>query len=666
MPPSPVPLLSPAARAALATLLVALLWPLAAGSAERAERNDRNERNERPQPAPKSLAEPARVIVKYREGSALVRPPPASASLPPAFARHADTMGRRLGLLMTDGHDLGPRMQSLHARGIGAEALAARLAAQPDVEWAEPVRRRHAHGVVPNDPFYAGAPPGATPAAGQWYLRAPDATFVAAIDAVGAWAKTTGSPGVVVAVLDTGVRPEHPDLAGKLLPGYDFISLHAGEPAYYTANDGDGPDSDPQDPGDGVSDTTVCDRAADSSWHGTQTAGIVGAAGDNGIGIVGAGRDVRVLPVRVLGRCGGFDDDILAGMLWAAGLHDSVANPNPARVLNLSLGGPEACSNAYAQAVSRLVAAGVTVVASAGNEGKAVGTPASCPGVVAVAGVRHNGTKVGYSSLGPEVSIAAPAGNCVNAGEPCLYPIVTTSNSGRFTPAASVYTSSFGKYSVGTSFAAPQVAGVVGLMLSADPTLSPERIRRVLMATARPFPVSAASACRPPGAGEQAACYCTTGTCGAGLLDARQAVTAVAAGGQVPPLLAVSASSDTPRVGDPVVLNANASPGGSAAVVSYAWRIVDGSGRAALVGATDTATATLAVNAAGDVTVQVVATDSAGATSTSSKTLYAGSEPVAGEAPAAGGGGALSLLWVALVGLAVAVLHVRLRHPPIR
>lgn len=640
----------------LATLCAALVWPVAAGGAEGGA----------PRATPKATA-PARVIVKYRDGSALVRAQAQSAR--PALARHAGTMGKRLGLALVDGHDLGPRTQSLHARGIGAEELARRLAAQPDVEWAEPVRRRHAHGVVPNDPFYAGAPPNATPTVGQWYLRAPNATERSAIDAVGAWAVTTGSPSVVVAVLDTGVRPDHPDLAGKLLPGHDFIDLHLDEPAYYTANDGNGVDGDPSDPGDGVTDTTVCDATGPSTWHGTQTAGIVGARGDNGIGIVGAGRDVMVLPVRVLGRCGGYDDDIIAGLRWAAGIHASIPNPTPAKVINMSLGGAGTCG-AYADDVQAVIAAGVTIVASAGNDGKAVGVPANCPGVIAVAGVRHTGTKVGYSSLGPQAVIAAPAGNCVNPVEPqqtgpCVYPIVTTSNGGQYAPGASVYTSSWGDYSIGTSFAAPQVAGVVGLMLSADPTLTPARIRSVLKATARPFTVDdAVAACRPPTGSVQPECYCTTGTCGAGLLDARRAVT-VAAGGAMPPQLSVTPSMESPPVGRSVTLTLNALYDGGRGAGSVAWSVTGGASRAALVGSTSGTTATLAVTAPGDITVQVDVVDSGGAPASTSVTLYA--QAVATEEePASGGGGALSALWVGLVGLAVAVLYSRLRRRPNR
>jgi serine protease len=171
-----------------------------------------------------------------------------------------------------------------------------------------------------------------------------------------------------------------------------------------------------------------------SSWHGTQVAGIVAAQANNSVGIAGIGGATRMLPVRVLGKCGGFDSDIIAGMRWAAGLAvpGVPANPNPARVINLSLAGSGTCSDVY-NAIAEIRAAGTLIVAAAGNETSPVEEPANCSGVLGVAGIRHTGTKVGYSSYGPEVGISAPAGNCVNtgAGQPCLFPFVTPSTSAR-------------------------------------------------------------------------------------------------------------------------------------------------------------------------------------------------------------------------------------------
>jgi len=342
---------------------------------------------------------------------------------------------------------------------------------------------------------------------------------------------------------------------GNLLPGYDMISDAD------IANDGDGRDADASDPGDWLTLAEVqqidgpfykCDTVAEnSSWHGTQTSSLIGALTNNGIGMASVGRSVRVLPVRVLGKCGGFDSDIIAGMRWAAGLAvpGTPRNANPARVLNLSLGSADTCSAAYRDVLSEIAAVGAVVAASAGNSvGHAVGTPANCPGVIAVAGLRHAGTKVGFSDLGPEISISAPAGNCVNtaAGTPCLYPIVTAANAGLTTPVSdadggSIYTDSFDA-SLGTSFSAPLVAGTAALMLSVQPSLTPAAIQAVMRSTARPFPTTSADnggatvpQCMSPQPSglvqfDQQECICTTTTCGAGMLDAGAAVMAAHAG----------------------------------------------------------------------------------------------------------------------------------------
>ena len=189
--------------------------------------------------------------------------------------------------------------------------------------------------------------------------------------------------------------------------------------------------------------------------------------------------------------------------------------------------------------VAEITAVGAVVVAAAGNSaGHAVSAPANCPGVIAVAGLRHAGTKVGFSDLGPDISISAPAGNCVDVGR--AIPAST-----RFSPrpmrgspprphaaGGSIYTDSFNA-SLGTSFSAPLVAGTAALMLSAQPTLTPAAVRTALQATARPFPTSGGeqrgrhtgAAMHGAAAGgvpqiDQVECYCTTTTCGAGMLDA--------------------------------------------------------------------------------------------------------------------------------------------------
>lgn len=460
---------------------------------------------------------------------------------------------------------------------------------------------RRKHLALPNDPLFGGATPAAMTYIGQfydagdnstnpptppqlrdtysrsidqWYLKAPSSTpgqVVSSINAPAAWDVTTGSPSVIVAVLDTGVRRDHPDFRNtdgsiQILEqaGYDLVGFSNPGNAMATAiaNDGDGSDADPADPGDWVSSTDVsggtlgsgCDNGdiANSSWHGTRVSGLIGAATNNGVGMAGVGWGLKILPVRVLGKCGGYDSDIMAGMKWAAGLTvpGLPVNTNKAKVLNLSLGGTGSCdpnsaassaqqrntARLYRETIDSVNAKGATIVVAAGNSaGQAVGLPGNCPGVVTVAALRHVGTKVGFSSVGPEVTIAAPGGNCVNlaVGYPCLYPMVSTTNSGTTAPVANdgVYTD--GRASVGTSFSAPVVSGILGLMASVRPTLTSAEASPILKLTARPFPTSGGTAgtlaCAAPTAADQLECYCTTSTCGAGMVDAFAAVTAAKA-----------------------------------------------------------------------------------------------------------------------------------------
>lgn len=612
-------------------------------------------------------AQQARVIVKFKSETGSQRRSIAAA--PEAALERAQSLSGRTGLMLSDGRSVGPRSQVIHGRGMTSAELAARLSLDPEVEYAVVDQRRRIQ-MVPNDPRYPGGLGAVTPVAGQWYLRAPDATLVAAINAQGAWDRATGA-NVVVAVLDTGIRLDHPDLATKLLPGYDFVGDAP------TANDGNGRDSDPSDPGDWVTSAEAAGTefenctVKNSTWHGTQVSGLIGAVTNNSVGMAGVGGDVRILPVRVMGKCGGYDSDIMAAMRWAAGL--SVAgvsvNANAARVINMSLGGEGPCSAAYADAITDVNAAGAVVVVSAGNDGLAVSSPANCAGAIAVGGLRHIGTKVGYSSLGPQVAISAPAGNCVNETGVCLYPLLTATNAGATTPASHGYSDGF-NVSVGTSFSAPLVAATAALLISADPTLTPAQVRSHLTASARAFPNTGAgagvSACQAPSSTEQDECYCTTTTCGAGMLDAQAAVQRVVTSATLVPVISFDAATTTPTSSFTLDSSLSVVPGGHAHTI--AWSIQSGAGLATITSATNAATLTLQAAGSGDVVVRLSLTDTVTSqTATRDVTVRLGTTTPAlissGGDGGGGGGGALGLAWLAGLAMAIVALQLlRNRH----
>ncbi len=528
---------------------------------------------------------------------------------------------------------------------LGAQSRAdalARLRADPEVEYAQADERRYPHA-IPNDPIFSS----------QWYLQPSSVTTPSAVDAETAWDTTTGSTGVVIADLDTGIRFEHPDLvwaeaSGRVLPGYTFIS------DVFVANDGDAQDADATDPGDWVTSAdlthTECKggTASSSSWHGTRTAGLLGALTNNGAGIAGMTWSAWILPVRVLGKCGGLDSDIISGMLWAAGIHVMGVpdNPYPARIENMSLGGTGTCaSTLYPGIISQLAAKGVLVVASAGNEGGPVDIPANCPGVAGVAGIRHAGTKVGFSSLGPEISLSAPGGNCVNTspGSMCLYPITSTTNQGVESPGSNGYTDQVNDPNLGTSFSAPIVSGMSALMLSVNGNLSAAQLLARLKKGTLPFPqTSVGEATQPPmchvPAGpndlQTSECICTLDgkTCGTGMANAPGAVTAA-----LRPIAAVSVPASV-QAGMNVALDAS----GSAAachhtVASYQWTSSD---PAHPVSNASGPSATVSAPASGTFDVTLTVTDDEVPGKTDTATVTVSSTAATTTAPASAGANA--------------------------
>ncbi|MBV6895082.1 S8 family peptidase [Xanthomonas euvesicatoria] len=418
-------------------------------------------------------------IVTYKDGSsALSSPSVLTTSLRTAARALPAKAGKPLGLNSVRRLAVGPELiQADRALDRAeAETLMRQLAADPNVQSVE-VDQMLYPTLTPNDSRLSE----------QWAFG----TTNAGLNIRPAWDKATGA-NVVVAVIDTGIV-SHPDLDANILPGYDFISDAT------AARDGNGRDNNPADEGDWNS-TSGC-ATSNSSWHGTHVAGTVAAVTNNTTGVAGTAFNAKVVPVRVLGRCGGSLSDIADAIIWASGgtVSGVPANPNAAEVINMSLGGGGNCSSTMQSAINGAVSRGTTVVVAAGNSAANVSgsLPANCANVIAVAATTSAGAKASYSNYGSGIDVSAPGSG-----------ILSTLNSGTTTPGNASYAS----YN-GTSMAAPHVAGVVALVQSVAPTtLTPAAVETLLKNTARAFP----GAC--------------SGACGAGIVDADAAVTAAIAG----------------------------------------------------------------------------------------------------------------------------------------
>ncbi|MEV0966536.1 S8 family serine peptidase [Streptomyces sp. NPDC049910] len=368
--------------------------------------------------------------------------------------------------------------------------------ADSSVASVEPDIRAYAMAVTPNDTEYAK----------QWDLF--EAT--GGMNVPGSWDKTTGS-GVTVAVIDTGYAA-HSDLAANTVPGYDFISSSS------EARDGSGRDGDPKDEGDWNLTDGECgpdSEAGPSSWHGTHVAGTIAATTNNGKGVAGIAYNAKVQHVRVLGKCGGSSSDIADAITWASGgsVPGAPANATPAKVINLSLGGPSlTCPSVYQNAINGAVSRGSTVVVAAGNSNVNASrfTPANCTNIINVASTNRDGGRSFYSNYGSIVDVSAPGGETRRATDTpgtVTTPengILSTLNSGTTTQSTENY-----KPYQGTSMAAPHIAGLAALLESVKPSLTPADIESAIKANARPLP----GAC--------------SGGCGAGIADATKTVNAV-------------------------------------------------------------------------------------------------------------------------------------------
>lgn len=508
-----------------------------------------------------------------------------------------------------------PALQHLRLTGNGAHVLRfdpltapadrraalERLRADPDVQWAEVDRRIQvqAEGVL------TGLTNVLNSSSRSWFLKTIDME-VASSNTATLWQRYHGDSSGIVAVIDTGVLPSHPSLQGHLLPGFDMIA------DAFIANDNQAGSSqssreaDPTDTGDGVTAVDLlnrpdCGRLKDSSWHGTFVAALIAGNPDQAQQIFPINWHGQILPVRVLGKCGGFTSDFADGIRWAAGLPvpGVPLNTRPAQVVNLSLGAVGPCSpNVEGAAIRDVLARNVMVVAAAGNSGGAISSPANCPGSIAVGAADQEGLKADYSNYGSAITLIAPGGDRA-------YPIWSASNSGTQGSVADTYA---GK--AGTSFATPLVSATISLMRTLNPALTPADIVRLLRQTARPFVTVAGNPSCAPGQ-QNIACNCNTALCGAGMLDTAAAVNAARPG----QLLANLVGPSVVAPGGSGRLDASASFNPTPSALNWQWRVRSFTGSSAPVLTAPTAAATDVQFPAGTEAAQIELTVSNGAES---------------------------------------------------
>ena len=517
---------------------------------------------------------PGEVVVKMKPAAALRVMPSTELKRLNLEVKREQTSGSEIV------YHLPPAMLStLTKKDAGDRTLAAvkSLRARPDVEYAQP-----------NYIFQITATPNDSGYPKQWHYfdngsganQAPGG-----INLPTAWETNKGSAAVVVAVIDTGILPNHEDISGSpnLVNGYDMIS----DPAI--GNDSDGRDATATDPGDAIA-ANECypgSPAQPNSWHGTHVAGTIGVGKtNNSLGVAGINWNVKVQPVRVLGKCGGTMVDINDAIRWAAGLPVPGVpnNPTPAKVINMSLGGGAPCSASPATqaAINDAVAKGTTVVVAAGNESSdAAGfIPASCNGVITVAASDRRGyLATRYSNFGARVDIMAPGGDVRQDSD----------NDGNPDGVLSMVDGGYAYYN-GTSMAAPHTAGVAALLLAEDSSRTPDQVRSLLKARAM---TRTATQCPKP--------------CGAGLLNAAATQPVPPVPGVAvtlsPPALSVEAGKSV-EVSATVLRNGVAESGKDVAFASSNTVVFSVAPASRTTDANGVAKATITAVAAGDATLQ--------------------------------------------------------------
>jgi serine protease len=294
-------------------------------------------------------------------------------------------------------------------------------------------------------------------------------------------------------------------------------------------------------------------------------AGTIAALTNNGIGVAGVAYGAKVVPVRVLGQCGGYTSDIANGIIWASGGTVSGVTNIAARaqVINMSLGGGGACDTTTQSAITGARSRGTVVVVAAGNEAQNASnsSPANCSGVIAVAATNKSGGRASYSNFGTIVDVAAPGGDTGGA-------ILSTLNAGTKAPGADSYAGY-----MGTSMATPHVAGVVALMLAKNPALTPDEVEARLKSSSRAFPASCSG-------------------CGVGLVDASAAVDA-ATGTGTGPTISETESNNTISTANSVTTTGTTVNGTMSTTTDTDYFVVQ-------VPAGKTLTATMTPNASSD------------------------------------------------------------------